>query len=158
MKHFSQFSVLFRPILYIDDEYDISIEYTKLWNEHNSCACAASTVTKSDEKKRYFLEKLKETFLGLGRSIKRWICLINLHALFDRKNSIYGALLNPFLLTFSFIIPFFLITLNGQIQRHVSNAHAINEPTKSCRHCQVAYFSIDTKKAKGSQKLPKMSL
>ena len=108
-------------------------------------------LTKSDEKKRYFLEKLKETFLGLGRSIKRWICLINLHALFDRKNSIYGALLNPFLLTFSFIIPFFLITLNGQIQRHVSNAHAINEPTKSCRHCQVAYFSIDTKKAKGSQ-------
>ena len=40
-------------------------------------------LTKSDEKKRYFLEKLKETFLGLGRSIKRWICLINLHALFD---------------------------------------------------------------------------
>ena len=114
-------------------------------------------LTKSDEKKRYFLEKLKETFLGLGRSIKRWICLINLHALFDRKNSIYGALLNPFLLTFSFIIPFFLITLNGQIQRHVSNAHAINEPTKSCRHCQVAYFSIGTKRPKSSWKLPKMS-
>ena len=136
-----------------------SIAHFHYWHEPNFCA--ASTVNRRWWGKMVFLVEVKRDIFRSRKVHKKMDlphqspCLI-WHKT-GRKNSIYGTLLNPFLLTFSFIIPFFLITLNGQMQRHVSNAHAINEPTKSCRHCQVAYFSIRTKRPKSSWKLPKMS-